>query len=155
MTAPNRNTKAICLLILVFLILPCTTFAADRPALRAIYLGQDGHDYCSPDGRLVADEIQDLHVRLDGLEPDQRIAEALFTRKGGGEWMYWDRPEPTPHFRAQILRQAGAATADVFLAPSNDEKEFDLDIVVRERNGRRLETTVHCGRSDPNFSCRK
>lgn len=125
--------------------------AGPEPAPRAIYLGQDGHDYCSPDGRLAPDDIQDLHLRIEGLEPDQQILEADFARSGGGEWTYSARPEPTSHFRAQILRDPGATTADVFLEPSHDDRQFDLHIDLHESGGVRHEIDVHCGRSDPNL----
>ena len=121
------------------------------PALHGVYLGQDGHDYCSPSNRLGPDDIQDLHLRLEGLAADQEIVEANFTRAAGGQWTYWTDPRPTPHFRAQILRQPGSTTADVFLEPSNDDEKFDLAIDLKYASGAHAQTTLHCGRSDPNL----
>lgn len=137
--------------VLVFLLSPSVRLARAEPALVAIYLGQDGHDYCSPNGRLGPNDIQDLHLRIEGLKPDQHIIEASFKRNGGGEWTYSALPEPTPHFRAEILRASGASTADVYLEPSNDDLQFDLHIELREAGGTRHEMDVHCGRSDPSL----
>lgn len=154
-TTPMRNRlagKQISIgAILAFLLFVSARFVGAEPALRAVYLGQDGHDYCSPEGRLGPDDIQDLHLRIEGLKPGQRIVEASFQREGGGEWTYSARPEPTPHFRAEILREPGAPTADVYLEPSNDDLQFDLHIELREASGARDEVDVHCGRSDPNL----
>lgn len=136
-------------LLLTTCLLPVVS--AGAPSLHAVYLGQDGYDYCSPDNRLGPDDVQDLHLRLEGLAPDRRIVEANFTRDGGGQWTYWERPQATPHFRAQILRDPKSVTADVFLEPSNDDQRFDLSIELKFADGPPERTTVHCGRSDPNL----
>ena len=45
-----------------------------REPVRALrrWIGQDGHDYVSPNNRLEPSDVQDMHVVLSGLDPRAR-----------------------------------------------------------------------------------
>jgi hypothetical protein len=121
------------------------------PALHAVYLGQDGHDYCTSDCQLQPNDIEDLHLRLEGLPAKEEIRSASFSRAGGGAWSYSTLAQPTPHFRAALLRESRSAWADVFLEPTFEEPAFDLHIELEYASGRKAELDARCGQSDTNL----
>ncbi|AMV38587.1 hypothetical protein [Planctomyces sp. SH-PL62] len=68
-------------------------------ALSAAYLGQDGLDYVGTDrgpdgvGRAVPypNDYQDVHIRLDGLDPNKTVAKVHVAKEGGGwDWTWWN-----------------------------------------------------------------
>jgi hypothetical protein len=120
------------------------------PALHAVYLGQDGRDYCTTDSQLGPNDIQDLHLRLEALPAGEEITAATFTRNGGGAWSYSNLPQRTRHFRAALLRTPQADAADVHLEPTYDAGAFDLHIELEYASGHKAELDMHCGRSDSN-----
>ncbi len=123
---------------------------ASTGALQAVYLGQDGHDYCMTDSELGPNDIQDLHLRVEGVPANEEIAAATFTRLGGGAWSYSKSPPRTRYFRAELRREPHATAADVFLEPTFDEAAFELHIELDYASDRKAGLDTHCGRSDPN-----
>jgi len=84
------NTKAVwrCWMLLVAALATDLTLAADdaSPSVpRAVWLGQDGHDYCQTATSPKPNDIQDLHLRLEGLSAGEKIEGILIRRAGGGE----------------------------------------------------------------------
>jgi hypothetical protein len=120
------------------------------PGPHAVWLGQDEHDYCQTSSVLQPNDIQDLHLRLEGLPAAEEIAGARFRRDGGGEWSFGNQGGRFT-WRAQLLRQPGAATADVFLEPSHHEASFRLDIDLFYRSGKTDHCSLKCGRSNPHL----
>ena len=128
-------------------------FAAGEPepsAVRGEWLGQDGHDFCQTATSLKPNDIQDLHLRLEGLAAREEIDGILIRRAGGGEWACgtlggrWT-------WKAHLIREPGATTADLYLEPSHDEPRFRVDLELHYRSGPEARFSVSCGRSNPNL----
>jgi len=123
---------------------------ASQSTPRVVWLGQDGHDFCQTATSLKSNDIQDLHVRLEGLSAGEEIEGILIQRAGGGEWAFGGKGGRWT-WKAHLLRENNAATADLFLEPSHDEKSFHLDFDLRYRSGRETRFSLNCGRSNPNL----
>src|SRR5689334_15001696 len=125
-------------LLIVMSLVAGTTLGADNvPAsvASAVWLGQDGHDFCQTATSLKANDIQDLHLRLEGLPADEEIDGILIRRAGGGEWAFGNKGGRWT-WKAHLLREAKAASADLFLEPSHDEQSFRVDLELAYRSGR-------------------
>ena len=71
---------------------PAQTLAAQGRSpgsgLSARWVGQDGHDYVSPNNGLEPSEVQDMHVVLGGLDPEHEISYVDVKTEQGDEWEY-------------------------------------------------------------------
>ncbi len=123
---------------------------ASLPVPRAVWLGQDGHDFCQTAASLKPNDIQDLHFRLEGLPVGEEIKGILIRRAGGGEWAFGNQGGRWT-WKAHLLRATNSPDADLFLEPSHDEQGFHVDIELRYRSGRETRLALTGGRSDPNL----
>ena len=117
---------------------------------RGIWVGQDGLDYCQTASALGPNDIQDLHLRIEGLPLEEEIESALVRREGGGEWAA-GKAGGRFTWKAQLAREPKAATADLFLEPSHNDPTFCVDIQLRYGSGNTAQFRVQCGRSNPNL----
>ena len=141
---------------LLFLVLPLAAGAAraagdaDKSAERGVWLGQDGHDFCQTATSLKPNDIQDLHLRLEGLAAGEEVEGLLIRRAGGGEWACGTQGGRWT-WKAHLVREPNATTADLYLEPSHDEPGFHMDMELHYRSGREARFSVSCGHSNPNL----
>jgi len=138
---------------LLFLVAACgmSCCASQEPGasgLKAKWLGQDGHDYCQTASTLGPNDIQDLHIRLEGLPANKEIEAALIQRLGGGAWAVGGQWR---HWAGKLVRTPNAPTADLFLEPSHDEASCRLNIELHFNDGTVGRVSLAGGRSDPNL----
>ena len=95
-----------------------------------------------------ANDIQDLHLRLENLAGDAEVRSLVVRRHGGGEWIVKGKSRS---WRGHLIRQPGTNTADLYLEPSHKEASFRLDFELELSSGEVARFSVNCGRSDPNL----
>src|SRR5262249_22692158 len=81
------------------------------------WLGQDGHDVAggaSPG----PNDVKDIRTALGGRRAGGAVASGTVRPLGGGEWLINGPPGP---FRAELVREPGASTAELFLEPYQAE----------------------------------
>lgn len=127
-----------------------TSAALGAPAEppHGVWVGQDGHDYCQTSSALGPDDIQDLHVRFEGLPAGEEIESGMIRRQGGGEWAINGKGRS---WHAHVIRDAGSTTADVFMEPSHDEESCQLAVELHYRSGQSVTFPINGGRSNPNL----
>ncbi len=149
----KRNAAFECCLLLMAWLTAGPAPAADGAAPsgpRAVWLGQDGHDFCQTATSLKPNDIQDLHLRLEGLPAEEVIDGLLIRRAGGGEWACGSKGGRWT-WKAHLVRETNGTAADLFLEPSHDEQQFRVDFELRYRSGREARFSLNCGRSNPNL----
>ncbi len=114
--------------------------------LKARWIGQDGHDYVGPSEQLKPSDIQDIHLQLDGLDPNREVVYVEVSAPGGNHWRYETRPNG---WRAELKRSKGSRTGDVFFEPNGVETRQVFHVVVRYDNGSKVEADVQGRKTDP------
>ncbi len=122
-------------------------YQAGSGGLVARWLGQDGHDFVGPHGRLEPSEVQDIHLALSGLDPRREVESVEVTADEGGRWR---SPSQDPWWRVELKRQGRSRTADLYLEPSRAETGRAYHLVVRYQGGAVGETDLRGRRADPN-----
>ncbi len=122
---------------------PASNKAGARVGPAGTWIGQDGKDVVGPSSDLGPSEIQDIHIALTGLPRDRTIQFAQVSATGG-EWTF---NGPRGPWRAQIEREVGSPTADVYLEPNQDETGRPFHVLLQMDDGRKLEFDVQGGRA--------
>jgi len=123
-------------LVIQTCLLPAQT--GSQPSVR--WVGQDGHDFVGPNNRLEPSEIQDMHLVLNGLDPQQEITFVdVTTEQGGDQWQY---NAASFAWKAELKRPKGARSADLFLEPGHIEAPRNYHVLFRYENGRTHEFDV-------------
>jgi hypothetical protein len=102
-----------------------------QPGVR--WVGQDGHDYVSPNNRLEPSEVQDMHIALSGLDPEREIDYVNVTTEPGGN--QWEYNVHSFSWKAELKRTKGSRTADLFLEPGHIETPRTYHIEIRYQGG--------------------
>jgi hypothetical protein len=118
---------------------------ATEPQVRVTWIGQDGHDVVGPSSVLAPSDTQDLHLKLENLPKDKTIKHLVVLRQGGSEWQYEGHWGP---WKAQVVREPGSTSADLYLEPTNDETGAVYNIQIDYSDGSTVHTGVKTGRSD-------
>ncbi len=104
------------------------------------WIGQDGHDFVGPNNRLEPSEIQDMHLVLGGLDPQQEITFVdVTTAQGGDQWQY---NAQSFSWKAELKRPKGSRSADLFLEPGHVVASQNYHILIRYDNGTTQELDV-------------
>src|SRR5262245_47237881 len=107
----------------------------------ARWVGQDGHDYVGPNNLLQPSDVQDMHIALSGLNSAQDVVFVdVTTPSGGDQWQY---NAQSFAWKAELKRDKGSQTADLFLEPGHIEAARNYHIAIRYSDGSTKETDVH------------
>jgi hypothetical protein len=118
-----------------------------QPARFSVHwIGQDGHDHVGPGNQLRPSDTQDVHLELRGLDPGREVAFVHVAGKGTDEWEYISR---SGAWRAELKREKGAATADLFIEPIHVETGRPFHILVRYDDGSTVEADMSGRTADP------
>lgn len=120
---------------------------ADPPGPHGVWIGQDGHDYVGPSSRPGPSDVQDIHVRLLALPPDEEITSASVDRLGGGQWLYHGGWGP---WAAHLERAPRSETADLYLEPSHENTPA-LHVTLHFAGGKTSEFDMSGGPADVNL----
>jgi hypothetical protein len=121
--------------------------ATQPQRLAARWIGQDGHDFVGPSSELKPSGVQDIHIRLQGL-PRTELESAVIKGFGGDEWQVNGRHGP---WKAHMIRQPGAAQADLYMEPTRVEtgRQFTIELVLAD--GRKAEIMLVGGKARPDL----
>ncbi len=114
--------------------------------LVARWIGQDRHDYVGPHTRPEPSEVQDIHIALSGLDPRHEVVFVEVNGHGGNRWQYGARPSS---WRAELRRQRGSRTADLFIEPGGVETGRSFQVIVRYDDGSTEEAYMMGRTADP------
>jgi hypothetical protein len=116
--------------------------------LTARWIGQDGHDFVGPGSQAQPSDVEDVHIELAGLDPRREVVFVDVTGDGGDQWRFEAHPLC---WRAELVRNKAARTADLFVEPSRIETGRNFHVVLRYDDGA-TETADFRGRkADPNL----
>jgi hypothetical protein len=111
--------------------------SAAQPGVR--WVGQDGHDFVGPNNRLEPSEIQDIHLVLDGLDPQREIVFIDVTSSQHDQWQY---NAQSFSWKAELKRAKGSRTADLFIEPGHVEAPRAHHVLYRDDQGATREFDV-------------
>jgi hypothetical protein len=114
--------------------------------LAARWLGQDQHDYVGPHSRLEASDVQDIHIALAGLDPRREVVFVEINGHGGDQWEFAPRPKC---WKAELKREPGSRTADLFIEPSRVETGRSFHVTLRYDDGSTAEAVMMGRTADP------
>lgn len=112
------------------------------------WLGQDGHDVVGPSSLSGGSDVQDIHLAIGGLPAGSTVVSGIVTALGGDEWRI---NGPFGPWRAELVREPGATTADLFLEPSRVETGRPFHVRLSFEDGATIELDLDGGRADPNL----
>lgn len=97
----------------------------------AAWLGQNGADYVGPWAGLGSSKIQDIDIRLSQLPTDKTIIKAVVQGYGADRWEYGGQ---SGNWAADLHREAGSSSADIYIEPSRLEKgrEFQVGLTFND-----------------------
>ena len=99
----------------------------------ASWIGQDGHDLAGGLAPHTGNGVQDIHIAISGLPPNNPIASLDVRGYGGGDWPV--NLGPYNVYNGALVQPAGSTSADLYLDPYMDEagRSFDLTITYEDR----------------------
>ncbi len=122
---------------------------ARSPArFEARWIGQDGHDHVGPGNQANPSDVQDIHIKLAGLDPRHEVVWVDVTGHGGDQWRYESKPLC---WRAELKRSKASRNADLFVEPSRVETGRMFHVVVAYDNGATAAADFRGGKADPNL----
>lgn len=125
--------------------------ATPRPAPnpgkpRGIWLGQDGVDRVGPSTQGGPSDVQDVHIRLDGLPP-RAIDGVTIKGLGGDSW----NSNGQGGWLIAVDRDHDLARADLYLEPARAETGRGFEVVIDFTDKSRIGFFVDGGKADPNL----
>ena len=112
------------------------------------WIGQDGQDYVSPNNRMEPSEVQDIHLSLAGLDPRHEVTFIDVVAEGGEQWQYNSQSFA---WKAELKRQQGSRTADLYIEPIRAETGRTFHVTVRYDDGSTVETDLRSRKTDPDL----
>jgi NPCBM/NEW2 domain len=96
----------------------------------AQWLGQDQHDFVQVGAVQAGNGIQDVHLRLTGLQKQKGIKQLrIVLRTPPRAWVM--DPSDSPNWRLAVQRSANSTTADVYFEPpAGDLLDKELQVTV-------------------------
>src|SRR5262245_43867874 len=111
---------------------------------RGTWLGQDGQDRVGKSGRAEPSDVQDVHVRLDGL-PREEIALLKLRAIAGDEW----DTEGQGSWHVLVERGKDPSRADLYLEPARAETGRGFEVVIQFVDGSKVGFFIEGGKADP------
>ncbi|WP_165220721.1 hypothetical protein [Aquisphaera insulae] len=112
--------------------------AGTGPTVR--WIGQDGHDYVSPNNRQEPSGVQDVHLVLEGLDPGREISHVDI--KAESPWNEWEYNRGSFAWKIELKRPAGSKSADLFIEPGDQEAARSYHFLVEYEGGGKHEFDV-------------
>jgi hypothetical protein len=112
------------------------------------WVGQDGTDQVGPNSSGLPDGIQDIHIVLNGLNPNRAITFVDVQGLGGGDWQYGG---PFGPWRASLVRTPGSTTADLYLQPYQVETGRAFYVTIQYDDTSRVGFWMTGGKADPSL----
>ena len=106
------------------------------------WIGQDGHDYVGPNNGLQPSDVQDMHLVLAGLDPKREITFVDVTTADGPGRDQWQYNAQSFAWKAEVKREKGAQTADLFLEPGHIEAPRSYHLLIRYDDGTTHEVDI-------------
>jgi hypothetical protein len=121
-----------------------------RAALRARWVGQDGHDRVGDGPCVGPDGVQDVRIALANLSPGIEVASVRVQAEGGRGWQSGVNPDGLSN--AELVRRGDdPSRADLFLNPDRDLSGTTLKLVVTYTNGKADAQALTAGHCDPSL----
>lgn len=118
--------------------------------MHAISLGQDQHDYVQVGSAQGGNGVQDVHLRLVGLEANKEIKQLrVVCRTPPRSWLL--DPTDSPNWRLMLDRRAGNSMADVYFEPPSVDlngKKLQLTLTYTDDTSDKLTCVVDTHTSD-------
>ncbi len=121
---------------------------AAQQRVTARWLGQDENDLVGPRSEPGPSDVQDIHIRLEGLPANRPVKTVVVRGEGGDEWQYNGKYGP---YRAELVQEAGKGRAELFVEPTRAETGRGFTITLTFENGQTSEIIFKGGRADPNL----
>ncbi len=112
----------------------------------ASWIGQDGQDLVGPYAAEQADGIQDIRVKIDGLDPARPILAAQLLGLGGSAWVY---NLALGHWRAALVNAVDGRSADLYVQPDRVETGRPFNLVLTLGDGSIADLWFDGGTADP------
>ncbi len=111
------------------------------------WLGQDGHDLVGGPSEVTPSDVQDIHIVLGNLPPQNEIVSIQVLGYGGDEWRHpWRGP-----YAALLQRKPGSSVADLFFEPLRVETGRSFEIKLEFKDGTKTSLYVNGKRANPNL----
>jgi hypothetical protein len=118
--------------------------------LHAICLGQDQHDLVQVGSAQGGNGVQDVHLRLIGLEPKKEIKQLrIVCRRPPRAWLL--DPTDSPNWRLMVDRRAGDSSADIYFEPPPADlkgKQLQLTVTYGDDTSEKLSCAIETQTSD-------
>ncbi|MFO0960100.1 MAG: hypothetical protein U0800_22130 [Isosphaeraceae bacterium] len=111
---------------------------------RGIWLGQDGTDKVGPSGRAEPSDVQDVHIRLDGLPP-KAINRLTLKGLGGDEW----NSQGQGGWLVLVERSRDLTRAELFFEPTREETGRGFEVIIDFADNSRVGFFLDGGKADP------
>jgi hypothetical protein len=131
---------------------PAKQPAHPRAHFAGRWIGQDGHDYVGPTLERKPSGVQDIHIELIGIDPRHQIVFVEVTGEGADRWCFGAQ---TPDWKAELRREQGAPTADLFFEPNRIEVGRRFHVLVRYDDGSTARADLRGGKADPRLRSRE
>jgi len=134
--------------LLVFVTTGTATAQVSIPGttISVRWIGQDGHDYVGPNNGLHPSDVQDMHLVLAGLDPKREITFVDVTTADGPGRDQWQYNAHSFAWKAEVKREKGARTADLFLEPGHIEEPRSYHLLIRYDDGTTHEALIQAAR---------
>ena len=106
----------------------------------AQWIGQDQHDFVQVGAVQAGNGIQDVHIRLAGLQKQKGIKQLrIVLRTPPRAWVM--DPSDSPNWRLMVQRPANSGTADIYFEPPAadlQDKELQLTVTYEDDSTEKL-----------------
>lgn len=113
---------------------------------RGTWLGQDGVDKVGPTTRAEPSDVQDIHIRLDGLPP-RAIDVVTIKGLGGDSW----NSKGEGGWMIAVERSRDLSHAELYLEPARVETGRGFEVIIDFTDKSRAGFFIDGGRADPNL----
>lgn len=120
-------------------------------ALKATWIGQDGHDYTGPYSAVGPDGLQDVHVVLSQLFPASAVTSVTVTPASGVGWAFGTNPSALDN--AEFMpSSSNPSTGDLYFSSDRNLAGQTLSVILTYANGTTDQTTLTAGTVDPTLA---
>ncbi len=114
------------------------------------WVGQDEADHATASPNVGPDGIQDIHLTIQKLAPNDEIRSIGVVGPGDARWTFG--PNPESYHGAELVRaSADSASADLYFHPTRDLNGQTLKLTLNYASGKIDTATVVAGRCNPSL----